>query len=152
MTATAPRVWTVRTAQIVATTFHGNQKDKAGARYVHHLTRVAANTKQGHGTAHQQMAAWLHDAVEDTTLTLADLDRLGAPAEVVQIVAALTHASGQSHPRYWAQIRETPTALLVKHADLADNLNPDRLAQLPRETQERLVAKYLRALDALYHP
>jgi hypothetical protein len=40
-------------------------------------------------------------------------------------------------------------ALLVKTADLAANLHPDRVALLDDATRERLAAKYAHALDRL---
>jgi hypothetical protein len=42
-----------------------------------------------------------------------------------------------------------PLALEVKRADIADNTDPERVAQLEAATRERLAAKYARARDVL---
>lgn len=50
---------------------------------------------------------------------------------------------------YYAAIRNNPGALVVKLADIGDNLQPWRLVYLPEETQERLQLKYKKAIDLL---
>jgi hypothetical protein len=50
---------------------------------------------------------------------------------------------------YYARIRPNPLALAVKLADVADNSDPDRLAQLAPEVRERLTRKYAKAVAAL---
>lgn len=118
-------------AQRIATVAHAGQVDKAGRPYITHPARVAARVA---GDDHAVAVAWLHDVVEDTTVTLADL-REQFPAEVVAAV----------DDEYYARVRRVPLALTVKLADLADNSDPQRLARLDDATRERLVAKYARA-------
>lgn len=50
---------------------------------------------------------------------------------------------------YYTNIRANPGALIVKKADIGDNLQPWRLEYLPVETQQRLRAKYAKALELL---
>jgi (p)ppGpp synthase/HD superfamily hydrolase len=50
---------------------------------------------------------------------------------------------------YYAQIKTNPGAVQVKLADIGDNLQPWRLSYLPEATQERLRAKYDKAIKAL---
>lgn len=50
---------------------------------------------------------------------------------------------------YYACIKANPAALMVKLADIEDNLSPWRQAYLAPDTQERLKAKYAKALDIL---
>ena len=50
---------------------------------------------------------------------------------------------------YYKNICKNPGALIVKKADIGDNLQPWRLEYLSDETQTRLRAKYAKALEAL---
>src|SRR5712692_11909121 len=63
-----------------------NQRDKSGALYILHPLRVMLKMK----TEAEMMAAVLHDVVEDTQCTLADLRKGGIPEKVVQAVDCLT--------------------------------------------------------------
>lgn len=96
------------------------------------------------GDEHAVAAAWLHDVVEDTEITLADLEQT-FPPDVTAAVDALTRRSDETPAEYYARVRTVPLALTVKLADMADNSDPQRLAQLDAATRERLTAKYARA-------
>lgn len=132
-------------AEQIATTAHQGQVDKAGRPYITHPARVAARVA---GDEHAVAAAWLHDVVEDTEVTLADLEQL-FPPEVTAAVEALTRRPGEVPADYYARVRAVPLAVTVKFADLADNSDPQRLAQLDAPTRDRLTAKYARARAAL---
>ncbi|MFZ2526639.1 MAG: HD domain-containing protein [Rhodococcus sp. (in: high G+C Gram-positive bacteria)] len=128
-------------AEQIATTAHHGQVDKAGRPYITHPARVAARVA---GDDYAVAAAWLHDVVEDTEVTLADLEQL-FPPEVTAAVEALTRRPGEAPADYYARVREVPLAVTVKLADLADNSDPRRLARLDAPTRDRLTAKYARA-------
>ncbi len=98
-----------------------------------------------------EAAAWLHDVVEDTDITLDDLTELGIPEPVVTAVEALTRRPGEAPDAYYARVGADPIALLVKLADLADNSDPKRLSLLDDETRARLTAKYDHARASLKH-
>lgn len=136
----------VARARAVAEQAHDGQQDKAGRPYIDHPARVAARVGEDPQT---QAAAWLHDVVEDTPVTIEALRTHGFPAAVVAAVAALTKNPGQTHEDYYAQVKANPMALAVKMADLTDNTGPARLASLDAATRERLEAKYARARQAL---
>lgn len=79
-----------------------------------------------------QMAAVLHDVLEDTAVSVADLRGTGLPEEVVAAVVALTHEPSDSYSDYIERVAGNPLARRVKLADLADNLaNNRRLARTP---------------------
>jgi (p)ppGpp synthase/HD superfamily hydrolase len=126
----------------LAVRLHATQVDKAGEPYVGHLRRVADRVAAAGGSEHQRMAALLHDAVEDGHATLAELAARGLPAPVLAIVDAMTKRTGEPTEAYLGRVVATPGATLVKHADLADNSDPDRLAVLDPAVAERLRAKY----------
>lgn len=132
-------------AQQIATAAHEGQVDKAGRPYITHPARVAARVS---GDEYAAAAAWLHDVVEDTDVTLADLERV-FPPEVVEAVDALTRRPDEEPASYYARVRQVPLASTVKLADLDDNSDPQRLARLDAQTRERLLAKYARARTEL---
>ena len=70
-------------------------------------------------------AALLHDVVEDTEVTLEDLQK-EFPAEVVEAVRLLTHEEGVTTQEYLTAIKENPIALKVKLADNAHNADQTR--------------------------
>lgn len=139
----------VTTARDIATTAHRGQVDKAGAPYIGHPARVAGHAAAAGGDERVVAAAWLHDVVEDTGVTPDDLCTAGIPDDVVAAVVALSKVPGQSVEDYVAAVNRDPIARAVKVADLADNTDPERLAQLDEDTRERLVAKYARTRSLL---
>jgi (p)ppGpp synthase/HD superfamily hydrolase len=92
--------------------------------------------------------AWLHDVVEDTAVTLDDL-AAQFPAEVVQAVRVLTRRDDDRGEEYYRRVRANPLALAVKLADIADNTDPARQADLDPATRRRLAAKYRHARAVL---
>ncbi len=137
--------FTVDDAIRIARAAHEGQVDKSGHPYIGHPLRVMSRVSGEHA----RMAAVLHDVVEDTSVTADDLLAAGCPPEVVRTVLALTHADGESQEQYLARVLADPVAVVVKRADIADNTSPPRLALLDQATQDRLRAKYSRALDLL---
>jgi len=137
----------VKRAHDIAVRAHLGQKDKAGHPYIGHPSRVAAYLATSHGPApaappEAVAAGWLHDVVEDTPTTLEDLLRQGIPAEVVDVVGAVTAREGETVTDYARRIAANPLAVLVKRADLRDNGETRRLAQLDDATRARLRVKY----------
>lgn len=131
-------------AKELATSAHAGQVDKAGNPYIQHPARVAASLTDDETIA----TAWLHDVVEDTTVTL---DQLAEqfPPNIVDAVDALTKRADESRAQYYERVRTNPIALTVKLADINDNSNPERLSKLDRATRDRLEAKYTAAAESL---
>lgn len=140
--------FTVDSARSLAHELHRGQTDKVGNPYVEHLGRVASYVDQS--VEHAVMAAWLHDSVEDTTVTTYDLSFVHeVPDPVVVAVTLLTRQRDVSPDAYYARIRDHHLALEVKLADLADNTDPARLGILDEATATRLISKYAKAYSAL---
>lgn len=79
------RAWAVKA--------HAGQKDKAGKDYFKaHVTVVAEGVK---GDPIAEAVAFLHDTVEDTSVTIEDI-RTGFPKEVADAVSALTSQPPQA--------------------------------------------------------
>lgn len=140
---------TLEAADRLAARLHGGQLDKAGEPYIEHPRAVARLTAVFGGTLHQQLAALLHDVVEDTDCTLDDLRELGTPEPVVALVDALTKRPGEQRDDYLARVVANPDAILVKRADIASNSDPARLSKLPEDLRERLQRKYAHTLEVL---
>ena len=96
--------------------------------------------------------AWLHDVMEDCGLGELDLMAAGMPREVVAAVEAVTHRPHEPRTDYYARVRANDLARVVKLADVADNSDPARLADLDEPTRARLTAKYAKAREHLTRP
>lgn len=138
------------TAQRIATAAHEGQVDKSGAPYISHPQRIAERVGDEVGIDHPAVAvAWLHDVLEDTDVTMADLRVGGLDDAQATALEALTHHHAETREAYIERIRQNEIALIVKRADIADNSDPGRLARLAPETAARLQAKYARDLAQL---
>ncbi|TFF04475.1 bifunctional (p)ppGpp synthetase/guanosine-3',5'-bis(diphosphate) 3'-pyrophosphohydrolase [Cellulosimicrobium terreum] len=139
----------IGTARRIAERAHGLQVDKAGHPYIDHPRRVAERLERGGAPVAAIVAGWLHDVLEDTTLTAVDLRAAGIPEDAIAAVEAVTKREGESPADYAERIAATPLAADVKYADLADNTDPTRVEQLDGATRERLEAKYALFRDVL---
>ena len=124
---------------------HHGQIDKAGRPYFLHPVIVA----QSMNTESEICAALLHDVVEDTNITLSELEKI-FPQEIIQAINLLTHKDGVSYEDYILAIKSNPIAKKVKLADIAHNLDITRLTtpELLAEYGKRK-AKYNTALQIL---
>ena len=95
-----------------------------------------------------QMAAVLHDVVEDTEITLDSLREAGYRPEIVDAIDALTHHSCDSYDQYIEGVARNPVACRVKIVDLEENLANNRRSPLARENVDR-ICRYETALDRL---
>lgn len=137
-------------AERIAHEAHHGQIDKAGEPYVGHVRRVAATLAPAEPV--YVAAAWLHDVVEDTGVTLDSLSAQGFPPDVVEAVGLLTRREEVPDEVCYGRIAANPVALAVKIADILDNTNPDRLGRLDQETRARLIGKYRKAFLSLNRP
>ena len=156
----------VEFAEYIAGAVHALQVDKAGKPYIDHPRRVVANLQSlpeyqvlsRHEQSAAAAAAWLHDVVEDSGtngfphVRLSHLFGKGISVEAVDVIKLLTRPEDKStaaQDAYYQGILNNPLALLVKWADIADNLNEQRLSLLPAELQKKAREKYAHALEVL---
>lgn len=112
---------TPATAKEIATKAHEGQFRYDGTTpYITHPERVAARVA---GDSDAEIVAWLHDVVEDTSVTLDDLLSQGVPDYLLEAVEAITHLKGEFYGDYIAKVAKNPLAVKVKIADLIDNLS-----------------------------
>jgi (p)ppGpp synthase/HD superfamily hydrolase len=96
----------------------------------------------------EQMAAVLHDVVEDTEMTLDELRRVGYRPEIVDAIDALTHRTHESYEHYIDRVARNPVARRVKIADIEENLANNRTSADAPANAER-IRRYEAALDQL---
>lgn len=109
-------------AQALASSAHKDQKYGVQP-YVAHLADVVRRVKQITDDPEIIAAAWLHDTIEDTTVTYGDIERQFSK-NVADMVWAVTGV-GQDRAAKMAnaieKIARTPGADLVKSADRLSN-------------------------------
>lgn len=108
--------------ELVAKHFRGIV-DKDGEPYVMHCLRVM----MGVSDKNAQLVALMHDLVEDTPITLKDLEQRGFSTDVVEAVDLVTHKSQDSYSDYILRIKRNPVAKQVKLSDLRDNASMERV-------------------------
>lgn len=112
----------------IAAEAHLNQKDRGGNPYILHPLKVMHYLKTDD---FQLMAiAVLHDVLEDTDVTAADLVLLGFSNRVKDGTVDLTKVEGQSEEEYVNGIVKNYDAVRVKLADLRHNSDVRRLKGL----------------------
>jgi (p)ppGpp synthase/HD superfamily hydrolase len=135
---------TVERAVQIAAEAHQGQRDKAGAPYLLHPLRMMMRME----SEAAMMAAVLHDVVEDSAWMLDQLRAEGFSEEVLQAVECLTHRLGESYDEFLARVQTDAIARQVKLADLEDNMNIRRMAEITPKDLARL-EKYHRAWRTL---
>ena len=103
----------------IATAAHAGQLDRNGYPAILHPLTVGL---MGH-TDEEKMAGFLHDVVEDTSVTFDNLIEEGIPIGVVNAIRLLTHGKESDYYDYIQGIIESgnPIALQVKYNDLKHN-------------------------------
>lgn len=112
-------------AMKIAYTAHHGQLDYNGIPYIFHPIHLAESMDDEISCC----AALLHDTVEDTDITFADLEK-EFPPEVIEVLRLLTHNDDTPYFDYVRNIASNPIAKKVKLADLAHNSDQTRCVGL----------------------
>lgn len=119
---------------------HDGQYRRDGVTpYFSHIESVMNRVKK-HGYK-AIIGAALHDVIEDTDITAADLLKEGFESDIVASVVLLTKKKGVDYFDYLTQIRNNHLAKIVKIADMISNLSDN-----PTDKQ---IYKYSRGLKFL---
>ena len=128
----------------IALRAHAGITDKAGHAYILHPLRIMAKMT----TDLEMAAALLHDVIEDSDITAADLLADGIPDIVVEAVLCLTKQAGEDYSDFVLRAKQNAIARKVKIADIEDNINVLRISTLTEKDLAR-VAKYHTAWQVL---
>jgi (p)ppGpp synthase/HD superfamily hydrolase len=123
---------------------HHEQVDKAGKPYIEPPLRVMDNVQ----TLEEKIVGVLHDAVEDSDLTLEDLVKLGFPENLIVAIESITKRPKEHYQSYLKRVMSNPLALRVKIADMLDNMDMSRISA-PTEKDWKRYKKYQETLPLL---
>jgi hypothetical protein len=113
-------------ARDIASKAHAGQLDRRGEPMFEHLARVAAVVPP-----HLAATAWLHDVLERTTVTAADLRAAGLTSRELDALELLSRRSSESYELHVLRIAHAEgdagdLARIVKLADLDDHISAER--------------------------
>lgn len=123
---------------------HEKQVDKSNQPYIGHLFRVM----EAGVTLEEKIVGILHDLIEDTKITLANLFMEGFSENIIDAVHTLTKLENEDYDNYIQRVKKSDLAVRVKLNDLADNMDLRRLKELTDEDVTRM-RKYLSAYNQL---
>lgn len=136
---------TLERAIEIATEAHKGQYDKAGNDYIGHPLRVMDMGR----TEEEKIVGVLHDVVEDTEWTFAQLAAEGFSQEVIDALQCVTKLSeNENYDDFIERVKKNPLATAVKINDLSDNMDIRRRPYLSDKDVKRL-KKYLKAYKKL---
>lgn len=135
---------TLEKALQISAKAHEDQVDKAGQPYILHPIRVMLRVQ----TEAERITAVLHDVVEDTEVSLEDLEKAGFSAEILDAVDALTKRREETRLEAAARAVNNPIARVVKIADNAENMDLSRIKN-PTEKDFARLEEYRAVRDVL---
>lgn len=115
--------------EVAKEAFSGRQDDN-GHPYAEHSFRVMDKM----GTEEEKIVAVLHDVVEESEVSLHDLQAMGFSREVVEAVGILTKRNDMTYFDYIDDIRGSGLASKVKIAEIEDNLDLPRVKKMSFQT------------------
>ncbi len=130
----------IENAIALAIKAHDGRVDKAGKPYILHVLRVMLALD----TETEMITGVLHDVVEDSCYSLADLKKTRFSDEIITTLDCLTKRDSENYKNYIERIKTNTVAIHVKLADLEDNMDIGRLSNPCKEDSNRL-EKYRKA-------
>ena len=129
----------------IAVEAHEGQIDKGGNPYILHPLRVMMSVD---GEL-EKIVAVLHDVVEDSNWTFEALLAEGFSNEVIEALKSVTkNSDNEDYDSFIQRAMQNPIGRKVKIADLRDNLDVTRIAELGDKDLQR-INKYKKALKIL---
>lgn len=121
----------------LATKRHAGQFDKGGRPYILHCLTVMHRLRTD--DEELQCIAVGHDLIEDTDVTVRELEALGFSPRVVEGILCLTKFKQQPDSDYRAGVKANRDAVLVKMQDLRHNSDIRRLKGVTERDIARMV-------------
>jgi (p)ppGpp synthase/HD superfamily hydrolase len=129
---------TLERAIEIALEAHTGQTDKADEPYILHPLELMLEMD----SREEMMAAVLHDAVEDSDLSIEDLrQKEDFSKEVIEAVDKLTRRESDTYEEFIEKVKQDEIAREVKRADIEHNMDITRLEDVSKKDKERL-SKY----------
>lgn len=129
---------------------HRSQTRRDGETpYITHPLAVADLVRRAGGDTRTQVAALLHDTLEDTDATENEILEFGP--DVLEAVKLLTRPEGADEDEYVEKILKNPMAAMVKNADKLHNLSQAPFCE-DREWAKRYVEKSRRYYGERFSP
>lgn len=138
---TYQRLW--KLAFNLAVEKHGEAVDKGGQPYILHPKYVSDKFE----VFDFKIVGILHDIVEDTDITLIDLEKMDFPKKIIKAIDAITRRKEEKYFEYIERVKKNGIARQVKIEDLKHNLLPERINKI--ENNESMKSRYLKALKIL---
>ena len=131
-------------AMKIAYNAHHGQTDKNGIPYIFHPFHLAEQMTDENSVC----VALLHDTVEDTDITVKELEK-DFPEEVTDALRLLTHDKSEDYFSYISKIKDNPTAKAVKLADLRHNSDTSRYTDKSRLSDEKVLLRLKKYEEAI---
>lgn len=143
---------TLEKAIEIAAAAHSGQLDKGGSPYILHPLKVMFRVS----SEEERITAVLHDVIEDTEVSLTDLEDEGFSPSILEALDALTKRNNESRMDAAKRAAKNPLALSVKLADNAENRDISRLKNpddkdFQRLEEYRKVRNYLISIKSSQH-
>lgn len=139
---------TLAHAIALAAEAHRGQVDRAGQPYILHPLRVMFQLESDI----ERIVAILHDVVEDTAYTFADLRQMGYSEEIISALDGVTRREDESYEAFVERSAQNPISRRVKLADLTDNMDIRRIAGELEDKDVARLKRYQRAWQRLQAP
>ena len=120
---------------------HKGQYDKAGIPYFEHPFVVASYMD----TEEEKIVAYLHDVLEDTTISVDELSKCDFSNNVIESLKVITRNPDDDYQSYIKKISKNKIARKVKMADLIHNSDLSRIEH-PSKKDIARCEKYRKAM------
>ena len=138
-------------AEKLAEEKHFGQKDLNGVDYINHVRYVAEmseNVAKTIGLSEElsdkcYIVGMLHDILEDTDVTVKDIENDGYGSDIVFSLRQVTRKDEESYGDYIKRAATNQISRIVKYTDLMHNLDVTRFDKLTEEDFSR-INKYLK--------
>jgi len=137
---------TLEKAIEVALNAHSGQVDKAGKKYILHPLRLMTKANNDD----EQIVSVLHDVVEDSDISINDLEEMGFTNDITRSIDAISKRRDENYYDYINRVAYEPLARSVKILDLKDNMRLLRLNKIRKEDYRRM-SRYLKVYYYLKH-
>ena len=102
----------------IACEAHQGQSSINGEPYILHPLRLLIKAKSNE----ERIIAILHDVIEKTNISLADLKNKGFDQNIISAIDSLTRRRSESYIDYIGRLMQNRISVKIKLLDLADNI------------------------------